>query len=613
MMDPILIGPAIAAVLLLGGWLVAQSRDQHGLPRRSLVGLGQWLAMAGLVGGLLALPTDLSPAHHAAALAGTLFVGLVLVRAAGRLAIGWTTTAEVITRAAALAWTRPVRVVWSVVCAGAGLSLAAWLAGRGEPLAGLLGTAVALAPVRWHLPAGYSRERATTGIERAMAGALAGGVEWEAAEANLRGAPVRARFDAYDRPSAVSAPLPPGWKAANEETLSSEINSRLSAWGTPWVAEIDHSRRRLVATKGKPLPDMVRYDGQRPQGMRLPLGLCRISPAAALAGVGRLGALVPFYWDAADSPSGLIVGSMGGGKSVLVRLIVTQWAGHIGPVRLLDPKRVEFSAFAGRQGVETVATSLTDIARVFAETGVEMQRRYALMERAGVQHVKDLEEPLKPILIVCDEYFELVAKNPGSDDQTKADNEVRAGCANSARQLAALGRAAGVHLILLAQRADAEVVKGSLQNNLLYRALLRPQSAGATARNMIDLHDVEPSGNPKGRAVMKTAMWPECEVQTYFLDAADLDRYLPKVAPPAKPETEPGQGQDTGEVEAVSMEAEPDQSDKKPSKKRESADRDPASDRTPDEEDSTPDSEDEPDPFEGLGFDPLEGFEDDGK
>lgn len=612
-----LVGPALAAILALGGWMTAQTRDEHGLPRRALVALGQAMAAFGLLLGVLTVPQALPPLAYAMALAATLVVGLLLVRGAGRLSIGWTSAAEVITSAVGLSWRRPRRAAWSLLCAAAGLTLAVWLAGRGEAAAALLGAATVLAPARWWLAKGAARERARTGVERAMAGVMAGGVEWDTNEAAQRGAPVCARFEGDATPVQIMAPLPPSWKASTEEALSREINSRLAEWGTPWIAAVNHSQRRLVVTKGEDLPEMVRYAGERPAGMRLPLGICRISPAAALAGVGRLGTTVPFYWDAADSPSGLIVGSMGGGKSVLVRLIVAQWAGSIGPVYLLDPKRVEFSIFAGRKNVEVVATSLEQITGVFARAEAEMDRRYALMEKASVQHVKDLPEVLQPILIVCDEFFELVAKNPGSDDHTKAENELRAQCASSARSLAALGRAAGIHEVLLAQRADAEIVKGSLQNNLLFRALLRPLSAGATARNMIGLQDVEASGNPRGRAVMKSALWPECEVQTFYLDAADLAHYLPK-AKREQTSSDGGQPLTDGEADAAETAAEP----KPKSGALPSHDRDRDQDRiegkadqesgerpAPKSDQAEPETEDVP--SADLSIDPLDFFGDD--
>lgn len=564
-------GLMIAAALGLGGWMVAQSHDDHGQPRKGTTRLGVLLATGGLLLGVLAVPSSLPPTTFAAAQVGVLAVGLLLLRAAAVRATGWTSLAEAFTTAVGLAWASPRRVMVSLACLGGGLGLAVAQAARGEPLPALLGTLLALAPVRWWLRAGWQRETARTGVERALAGALSGGLEWEQGQAALRGAPVRMVFESTGRPTQVTAPLPPSWSGAGEERLIEELGRRLSKWGAPWVVRVDHSRRRVTAVRSEPLPETVAYSGERPKGMQMPLGVARVSAEAAAAGVGCVGEIRPFSWDATDSPSGLIVGSMGGGKSVLVRLIILLWCRWIGEAYLLDPKRVEFSIFRGRRGVRTVATSLEQIAAVFSQVEAEMQRRYALMEAAGVQHVKDLADTQCPLLIVCDEFFELVAKNPGNDEAVKAENVLRAQCAASARAIAALGRAAGIHLILLAQRADAEVVAGSLQNNLLFRALLRPLSAGATARNMIGMSEVEVSGNPKGRAVMKTALWPESEVQVFYVDATELDRWLPVVesgdelgsADEAGGEPEPGTSGKAAETESEKP-AEP-EPDSKPS------------------------------------------------
>ena len=525
---PAIVGLAVAALLAVGGWLIASSRDKDGLPRTGTTRLGAFLALLGLLAGLLAIPGSLPTTTLPAVLLAVLLGGLALLRAASRQAIGWTALGEVATTAVGLAWARPGRAVVSLLSLVAGLWTAVWVAGQGLPLAALLGALVILAPARWQMLAALARERTRTKVERALAGALAG-AEWDPKESARRGAPARVRFDRAHQPASLAFPLPPAWRTTDLERLAAELNARLADWGGPWLLAVaaGSARTRAVCSRGEPLPEHCLAEPTPPDGLRITLGLARISPEAALAGVGEQGAIQPFVWDAADSPSGLIVGSMGGGKSVLVRLIIATWGRFIGAVILLDPKRVEFPIFRGRRGVEIVAVTLAEIAAAFEQAEAEMQRRFALMEAAGVQHVNDLPQPPQPLLIVCDEAFELFSKIPGNDDESKVENVLRATCAAKARTLAALGRAAGVHLILLAQRADAEVVAGSLQNNLLFRALLRPASAGATARNMIGLSEVPVAENPKGRAVMKTAVWPESEVQVAYLDAADLGRWLP--------------------------------------------------------------------------------------
>lgn len=527
---PALGGLAVALLLGVGGWLIASSRDKDGLPRTGTTRLGAFLAFLGLLAGLLAIPGSLPSTTLAAVLLAVLLGGLGLLRAASRQAIGWTALGEVATTAVGLAWAGPGRVVVSLLSLAAGLSAAVWLTGEGLPLATFLGALVILAPARWWMLAAFARERTRTKVERAFAGLLLGGEEWSPQEAGRRGAPLRIRFDAAQNPARIVAPLPPSWSVARTEDLEREVHGRLRNWGPSWLTAVDASRRLMTVQRGAVLPDLVTFAGQAACGHKVTLGLARISKAAAAAGLGHEGAVVPFTWDLSDSPAGLIAGTAGGGKSVLVRLLIVQAAMAGWQVWLIDPKRVEMTPFRGRKGITAVATSVTEIRDTMQRLRAEMERRYDLLQAAGRQKMDELPAAPPPILVVVDEAFELMVKDPGSDDATKEENEMRMQIAGDARKIAAMARAADLHEVLLAQRADAEVIKGSLQNNLPFRALMRPLTAGSTARNMIGLNEVENlTGNPRGRAVMKTDLWPESEVQVAYLDAEDLDRWLPKV------------------------------------------------------------------------------------
>lgn len=528
-----LIGPALSAILLVAGWLVAGSRDEHKQPRRALVGLGQWMALAGLLLGLVSLPPALGAGRYAVALSLLLVVGITLVRGAGRNALGWTSTGEIVASAVLLSWRTWRRVLWSLAALLAGVGMSIWLAGGSWPLAGFLGGLITLAPARWWMRAGYARERARTGIERALAGLLSGGTEWDGHAAALRGAPIRVKFDAENDPCRVEMPVPPGWDE-DQQKFAERAQKRLRNWGSIWRVEPDHSTRNIVVTPGEKLPRILAYDGAPMKGLTLNLGLARLSEAAGNVAepddpdyLGRPGDLRPFVLDLEDTPAGEIVGAIGSGKSVLVRLMIAQWC-QVHPAVLMDPKRVEFGPFVGRHNVAKVAKDYEDIAQTFEALEREMDRRYAMLEGLGKQKISELEEQLPDILVVCDEYFELVARDPGTDEESKRINELKARCANSARRLVALGRAAGLHAILLAQRADAEVVKGNLQNNLRFRALMRPGGSGATERNMIGMNTAEITGNPRGRSVMQTNTFPETEVQVPYVDISDLDWYLPR-------------------------------------------------------------------------------------
>ena len=152
------VGLMIAATLGLGGWLCAQQRDEHGQPRKGTVRMGTLLAAAGLLLGVVSIPTALPAIPVAVLLLAVLAAGLLLLRGAGRRAVGWTSAAEVATTAVGLGWASPRRAIWSLLTLGASVVLAAHLAVYGGPLAGLLGALTALAPARWWLGAAYRRE-----------------------------------------------------------------------------------------------------------------------------------------------------------------------------------------------------------------------------------------------------------------------------------------------------------------------------------------------------------------------------------------------------------------------------------------------------------------------
>lgn len=529
-MTTTLIGPALAGILMLGGWMTAQTRDEHGLPRRTLVSLGQGMAALGLLCGVLSVPTSLRPGTYAIALALVLVVGIGLIRGAGRLAIGWTSTAEIVTSAVGLGWTRPGRAVWSLLSLAAGLIFAVWLAARGEPLAGLLGAAVTLAPARWWLPWGAKRETTRTGIEKALAGLLSGGLEWQGHEADLRGAPVKIAFEGDATPARVSHPLPPSWKASSEENLEADLRARLSRWGY-WLTHVDHSSRFAIAEAVEPLPTMLPYAGKAVTDRgEVVLGQARLSRQAAKARGSRYGETLPFVWDARVAPHGLVVGTTGGGKSSTFRVIITAWCRNSRKrAILLDPKTTEFTLFEGRQGVMTVADTVESMTEALRQVEAERERRAALCKRHGVTAVWMLPEALRPAswLVVVDEIMDFLDKSAAQTERAKAENEMRAEAADLINRIDQLARVGDIHLILAGQRLDRKVVDGRIQNNSPLRVLTGVAEAGSTERHMIGLQEVEPEIAAPGRGVAKTVGMPECEVQLTYLDEAQLDDWLP--------------------------------------------------------------------------------------
>lgn len=617
-MSTTLIGPAIGAVVAIVGWLLAQSRDEHGLPRRGRVRVGEWLAMTGLVVALLTLPRDLSALTYAAAITGTLLAGLLLVRGAGRLAIGWTTAAEVLTASAALAWRTPPRIAWSLLSLTGGLTLAIWLATQNEPTAALLGAAVALAPIRWWLPWGASREKTQTGVERALAGLLSGGLEWDGHEASLRGAPVRIHFRNDDKASKVTYPLPPSWKASAEENLEEDLRARLSRWGY-WLTHVDASARVAVAEAVEPLPAMIEYAGETASDTGdVVLGQARLSRKAAKSKGRQYGQVVPFIWTARTAPHGVAVGTTGGGKSSVFRIIITSWCRHsYKRVILLDPGTTEFELFKGRQNVMSVTDSVESMTSTLREVEAERQRRAALCKKFGVTTVWKLPPDLQPPswLVVIDEVMDYLDKAGGTSDEAKHENELRAEALDLLIRGEQLARKGDIHYLIAGQRLDKKVVDGRVQNNSPLRILTSVAEAGSAERHMVGLQEIEPESSTPGRGVAKSVGMPESEVQFTFLDEDDLDEWLPM-----DDAAEREWAALTGKADAASEDEDGDgqTADKKSAKGPNRSTSDGASKSRDDDEDARPDSdpdddarEPEADPSEeDLDFD-LSDFEDD--
>jgi DNA segregation ATPase FtsK/SpoIIIE, S-DNA-T family len=180
-------------------------------------------------------------------------------------------------------------------------------------------------------------------------------------------------------------------------------------------------------------------------------------------------------------PHGLVVGATGSGKSELLRTIVAGLAATHPPDQLAFVL-VDFkggAAFADLAALPQVAglitnlqTDLSMVDRALAALQGELARRQRLLHLAGNQ--PDLRaytarraadprlEPLPSLLIVVDEFGELLAVRPEFLDLFGAIGRV--------------GRSLGMHLLLASQRLEEGRLRG-LESHLRYRICLRTFSA----------------------------------------------------------------------------------------------------------------------------------------
>ena len=199
----------------------------------------------------------------------------------------------------------------------------------------------------------------------------------------------------------------------------------------------------------------------------------------------------PVYCDLAKMPHMLVAGATGMGKSVCVNSILTSILYKASPddvkLILIDPKKVEFSVYRGIPHLLVpVVTDPKKAAGALSWAVSEMERRFELIEHAGVANIKDYNryvgetgegEMMPRIVIVIDELADLML-SVGDAVET------------SIARITAKARAAGIHLLLGTQRPSVDVITGTIKNNIPTRIAFHVPSQ-ADSRTILDFAGAE--------------------------------------------------------------------------------------------------------------------------
>ncbi|PCH74173.1 MAG: hypothetical protein COC12_04125 [Rhodobacteraceae bacterium] len=178
-------------------------------------------------------------------------------------------------------------------------------------------------------------------------------------------------------------------------------------------------------------------------------------------------------------PHTLIAGETNSGKGVLTQGLLLQLITFNDPANaeliLVDPKKgVDFGWLKGAAHlVRPIITEMHDAESVFQELVEQMDDRYELFAKVGVPNIAQYNRKMAPekqlsrIYLVHDEMGAWMAQEKEYQDV------VLSAVAN----LGMKARAAGIHLILITQRADADAVPTKLRDNMGNRLCLKVQNS----------------------------------------------------------------------------------------------------------------------------------------
>ena len=221
----------------------------------------------------------------------------------------------------------------------------------------------------------------------------------------------------------------------------------------------------------KPLPRVVKYEKYKDVVQK---------PYTFVVGEAKNGEFITE--SIRNCPHVLMGGATGMGKSTSFKLMLYSLLKSTPEENisftLIDLKRgVEVAEFDGFSNV-TVAKNESSAVKELKKISEEMHRRYRYLESKKRTKI-DPKADKKPLIIVgVDEASVIFGVRSQSSDKKVMSDEARELC----EEIAKLGRAAGIHMILATQRATKTSIDTVTLDNLEARVCFRTRSvAGSTA------------------------------------------------------------------------------------------------------------------------------------
>ena len=290
--------------------------------------------------------------------------------------------------------------------------------------------------------------------------------------------------------------LAPGVRIAEVKKLQEDIAMSMNAKGVRVVALSDSVGIEVANDYAStvPIKSLLNSEAFRSSKFELPVA------------IGYTITQQVKVFDLSDAPHLLVAGATKQGKSVGLNVIIASllYAKHPSELKFvfIDPKMVEFSAYnkllkhylavmpnAGSEEEEqakAIVKNAKDAEITLKSLCIEMDERYALLSKAGVNKITIYNEKYKArklnpknghrflpyLVVVVDEYADLTMTMGASPEVRAASKSIT----NSIIRLAQKGRAAGLHVILATQRPSVDVISGVIKGNFPLRIAFRVAS-----------------------------------------------------------------------------------------------------------------------------------------
>jgi S-DNA-T family DNA segregation ATPase FtsK/SpoIIIE len=176
--------------------------------------------------------------------------------------------------------------------------------------------------------------------------------------------------------------------------------------------------------------------------------------------LGRFADGEEVIWDTSLSSNLLLSGGVGTGKSVLQRNILNHCLRHSENWVLygFDPFRVEMVPYLKNNPVVAeITTEISDTAAMITRVHAEMNKRYKQLKETGTKNFRDLPTTLPALMIMINETSYLLSTTGSKSDEGKMEDSLREEMKYQLADIARLGHAAGIHLVISTERMDSGI------------------------------------------------------------------------------------------------------------------------------------------------------------